>query len=274
MKAFAPYIERWNLVAEGTPIARRHSRLLRVRYRGEAAMLRVSMADEERSGTALMQWWNGSGAARVFEHDDRALLMERAEGTRCLATMARNGEDDAACRILCDTALKLHGPRLAAAPRDLEPLDVRFRALWPASDRYGGTMHHCAEIARLLLAHPQPPIPLHGDLHHGNVLDFGSRGWLAIDAVGVLGERGFDYANIFSNPDLDEPASPVAVMPHRFAQRLSIVTQAAQIERERMLQWIIAWSGLSAAWFLDDGEQQGAEVDLSIARLAMAALYG
>jgi len=274
VRVFAPYLERWNLVAEGTPIARRSSRLLPVRYRGQAAMLRVSTPEEERSGTALMRWWDGSGAARVLEHDDGALLMERAEGMRCLATMARNGEDDAACGILCDTALKLHAPRSAPPPRDLEPLDVRFSALWPASDRYGGTMRRCAETARFLLVHPEAPIPLHGDLHHGNILDFGSRGWLAIDAVGVLGERGFDYANIFSNPDLDAPTTPVATRPDRFARRLSIVTETARIERERMVQWIIAWSGLSAAWFLGDGEQQGAEIDLAIAQLALAALDG
>jgi len=274
MRAFAPYLERWHLVAEGTPIARRSSRLLRVRYRGQAAMLRVSLPEEERSGTTLMQWWNGSGAARVLEHDDGVLLMERAEGTRCLATMSRNGEDDAACRILCDTAVKLHAARTEPPPRDLEPLDVRFRALWPASDRYGDTMRRCAEVARFLMDHPRASIPLHGDLHHGNVLDFGSRRWLAIDAVGVWGERGFDYANIFSNPDLDDPSSPVATLPDRFAQRLSIVTQVAHIERDRMLQWIIAWCGLSAAWYLDDGEQQGAEIDLTVARLAIAALDG
>ncbi len=274
MNDFAPYLERWGLVAEGPPITRRSSRLLRVRYRGEAAMLRVSTPEEERSGTPLMQWWDGSGAARVFTYDDGALLMERAEGTRCLAAMARNGEDDAACRILCDTALRLHAPRSAPPPRDLEPLELRFSALWPASDRYGGTMRRCAEAARFLLAHPEAPIPLHGDLHHGNVLDFGPRGWLAIDAVGVLGERGFDYANIFSNPDLDDPTPPVATRHDRFARRLSLVTQAARIERQRMLQWIIAWTGLSAAWFLGDGEHGGAEIDLTIAQLAIAALDG
>lgn len=274
MKTLTPYIERWNLTAEGDPILRRSSRLLRVRHRGQAAMLRVSTPQEERSGTALMQWWDGNGAARVFQHDDHALLMELAEGTRCLASMARNGEDDAACRIICGVARQLHSPRPTPPPLDLEPLDVRFHALWPASDRYGGVMRRCAEAARFLLDHPQEPIPLHGDLHHGNVLDFGSRGWLAIDAVGVLGERGFDFANIFANPDLDDASLPVATLPDRFTQRLSIVTQVAQIEPQRMLQWIIAWSGLSAAWFLEDDEQQSAEIDLTVARLAIAAFAG
>ncbi len=53
-----------------------------------------------------------------------------------------------------------------------------------------------------------------GDLHHRNILDFGSRGWLAIDPKGILGERGFDFANIFCNPD---PA--IATVPGRLAHQ-------------------------------------------------------
>jgi aminoglycoside/hydroxyurea antibiotic resistance kinase len=55
---------------------------------------------------------------------------------------------------------------------------------------------------------------LHGDLHHGNVLDFGLRGWLAIDPKGLLGERGFDFANIFTNP-----ISPIRGAASRVAWR-------------------------------------------------------
>jgi hypothetical protein len=51
---------------------------------------------------------------------------------------------------------------------------------------------------------------LHGDIHHDNILDFGRRGWLAIDPKRLFGERGFDYANLFCNPDLSDPSHPVA----------------------------------------------------------------
>jgi streptomycin 6-kinase len=43
------------------------------------------------------------------------------------------------------------------------------------------------------------------------------------------------------------------------------------MERRRLLQWILAWTGLSAAWFLEDGDPL-AEVDLRIAELAAAEL--
>ena len=82
--------------------------------------------------------------------------------------------------------------------------------------------------------------------------------------------RGFDYANIFCNPDLAYPAYPVAVVPGQFERRLEVVSEAAGLERRRLLQWILAWTGLSAVWFLSDGEAP--EIDLQIGQLAAAEL--
>jgi streptomycin 6-kinase len=113
---------------------------------------------------------------------------------------------------------------------------------------------------------------LHGDLHHGNVLDFGARGWLAIDPKGFVGERGFDYANIFTNPDLDDPTRPVGTEPGCFARRLDIVADAARLSRRRLLCWISAWTGLSASWFLADGDHHSAAIDLRVAEMAAAEL--
>ena len=89
---------------------------------------------------------------------------------------------------------------------------------------------------------------LHGDIHHGNILDFGPRGWLAIDPKGLTGERAFDYANIFCNPDLE-----TATSPGRLARRAEVVAEAAALNRGRLLQWIVAWAGLSAAFSIEDG---------------------
>ncbi|MHC2251156.1 streptomycin 6-kinase [Bradyrhizobium embrapense] len=98
-----------------------------------------------------------------------------------------------------------------------------------------------------------------------------ARGWLAIDPKHLVGERGFDYANIFTNPDLADPARPVATEPGRFARRLDIVVQAARLDRRRLLSWIVAWTGLSAALLLGDDDPL-AEIDLQIANLATAEL--
>jgi streptomycin 6-kinase len=90
------------------------------------------------------------------------------------------------------------------------------------------------------------------------------------DSKRLCGERGFDYANLFCNPDVGDASTRVAVLPDRFAKRLAIVAEHSGIERRRLLQWIVAWTGLSVAWFLGDG--QSPAVDFRIAALALAEL--
>lgn len=229
-------------------------------------MLKISHEADEQMGGLLMEWWNGEGAARVLARDSNAILLERATGAASLADMARSGQDDEACRILCAVATRLHAPRTRPWP-ELIPLKHWFRELEASAASRGGILMRSAETARFLLDDPRDVVVLHGDLHHDNVLDFGERGWLAIDPKRLLGERGFDFANIFTNPDLADPARPVATQPGRFTRRLDVVTEAASLERRRLLLWILAWTGLSASWFLGDGDPLSA-IDLQIAELA------
>ena len=131
-------------------------------------------------------------------------------------------------------------------------------------------MSRSAAAARTLLSAPHDVAVLHGDLHHGNVLDFGDRGWLAIDPKGLIGERGFDYANLFCNPDLSNPVPPIATRPDVFASRVALVAGLAGLERDRLLSWVLAWAGLSAAWIIDSGETPA--TSLAVARLAATEL--
>lgn len=266
---FDDYLARWELVPDGNRIVTRAARLLPVRWQGQAAMLRITIIEDAKGGDVLLRWWDGQGAARVLAVDGDALLLERAEGTRSLADYARNGRDDEATQIICDVVAELHAPRAKPLP-DLIPLDHWFAALWPAAATHGGVLLHSAKVARSLLDGPREVGALHGDIHHDNILDFGSRGWLAIDPNRLVGERGFDYANLFCNPDLSDPSPPVAIRPEHFLRRLEIVVERAGIERQRMLAWILAWTGLSAAWFLGDGES--ADIDLRVAEIAAAEL--
>jgi streptomycin 6-kinase len=269
---FEPYLSRWRLESDGEPILTRSSRLLPVRMGGMPAMLKIAIEPDEKFGGLLMAWWDGQGAARVFEHEGDALLMERAMGSGTgagmgsLLEMALSGRDDEASRIICHAVARLHAPRDRPLP-DLVPLAHWFRELAPAAEKQGGMLQVCAATAHELLASPQDIVVLHGDIHHGNILDFGPRGWLAIDPKRLTGERGFDYANLFCNPELATVAAP-----GRLVRQLDVVVEAAGLERRRLLQWIMAYAGLSAAWFLGDGDRVAAEADLAVARLAAAEL--
>ncbi|WP_434737349.1 aminoglycoside phosphotransferase family protein [Haemophilus influenzae] len=148
--------------------------------------------------------------------------------------------------ILCDTAARLHAPR-SGPPPDLHPLQEWFQPLFRLAAEHAA-LAPAASVARQLLAAPREVCPLHGDLHHENVLDFGDRGWLAIDPHGLLGERTFDYANIFTNPDLSDPGRPLAILPGRLEARLSIVVGSKLTTRRLLaipfnmkLQQLVHW---------------------------------
>jgi len=261
---FAEYLARWELTLDGPLIVTDTSRLLPVRQRGQAAMLKIALAEEEQRGGRLMTWWDGKGAARVLAQNGNALLLERAEGGTSLADLARDGRDDEASRIICAVVAKLHAPR-KTPPGNLISLTQWFSDLHSAAALQGGILADSARTARELLATAQQAVVLHGDIHHGNILDFGERGWLAIDPKGLIGERGFDYANIFCNPD-----RKTATAPGRLARQVAIVADAAALDRKRLLQWILAWAGLSEAWRL--ANRHSSELDLTVAELASAEL--
>jgi streptomycin 6-kinase len=242
MDELDPWIERWNLTLDGDPFRSNWGVLAPVRHLGSPAMLKVALDPDEEKGGHLLAWWNGDGAAQVYEVDGAALLMERLTGERSLNDMSRGGEDDEATVILCEVAARLHAPR-SIEPPPLVSLETWFKALWPEAAKHGGAMAHAAVVARKLLATEQDRVVLHGDLHHGNILDAGERGWLAIDPKFLYGERAFDFVNILRNPD-----EAVSLTPGRFARQVDLISDVAGLDRTRFLEWIVAFTGLSAAW--------------------------
>ena len=258
------YLACWNLVADGEAIDTPSSLVLPVRRGAELALLKIPREEEERRGGRLMAWWDGDGAARVLADDGHALLLERATGSRTLAAMVAAGDDDEASRILCAVAARLHAPR-GAPPPELVPLSRWFQALGPAARAHGGLLAEADTAARELLASPRDVVVLHGDIHHGNVLDAGNRGWLAIDPKGLRGERAFDFVNILRNPD-----AATALAPGRFHRQVDLLADAAAVDRRRLLKWTLAFAGLSAAWHLADREP--ADLDFALAGLAAASL--
>ncbi|WP_275429655.1 aminoglycoside phosphotransferase family protein, partial [Serratia marcescens] len=85
---------------------------------------------------------------------------------------------------------------------------------------------------------------LHGDLHHDNIMQ-APRGWLVIDPIGIVGDPGYDAANMFYNPldrdDLCRDPERIAAMAETFSRVLG------QSPR-RLLDHALAYGCLSASW--------------------------
>ncbi|WP_308796946.1 aminoglycoside phosphotransferase family protein [Agromyces silvae] len=265
--ADAAWLRRWRLRPDGDLTTTASSILMPVLTRGGApAMLKIAHSEEEERGVGLLTALDGHGAARVLRHDRDAVLLERATGDRDLVDMVRDGDDDGATRIICETAAQIHAasPEVFAAAPPLIDLRTWFRLLFEQADDHGTLHRRGADIAGELLDDAREPVALHGDLHHGNVLDFGDRGWLAIDPKGLVGEAGFDFANLLCNPSHER-----ALMPGRLERQFGVVVEASGLERARLARWLVAWCALSSIWFAIDDDPAHAESAAAIGERAL-----
>jgi streptomycin 6-kinase len=248
---------RWSLT-KSSPVAETpRSWIFRVEQNGRnfAALkiLKPIVAEEEGRGARLLQWYEGLGAATVFDIHGDTIFMEWLDGGT-LGDAARAGRDEEATIAIATLVANLHRPRDGDLP-DLQPLRQRFQPLfdtdvrtWPhtARDLYA----RASGIALRLFDRPTAQIPLHGDLHHDNILS-SDRGWLAIDPKGVLGDPAYDLANVFINPI---KANNMAADPQRIAARADILSQRLNYPRKRILGWAASHAALSACWDLADGQ--------------------
>ncbi|WP_136706514.1 aminoglycoside phosphotransferase family protein [Agromyces sp. H66] len=267
--ADAAWLRRWRLRQVGDPHTTASSTLIAVvTDDGAPAMLKIARTEEEARGADLLAALDGHGAARMLRRDGEASLIERATGPANLVDLVRSGRDDEATHILCAAAAGFHAASAHVLDGDDPPLLIElrtwYRHLFAHADELTPLHRRGAEFAAVLLDDARDEVVLHGDLHHGNVLDFGDRGWLAIDPKGLLGERAFDYCNLLCNPSHER-----ALAPGRLEHQLGIVVAEAGLERGRLARWLVSWCALSSTWFALDDDPAHAESAAAIGELAL-----
>ncbi len=207
----------------------------------------------ELPGMTFLKWRNGQGAVRLLQRSGTACLLEDA-GDLTLRAHRRQYGEEAANVVIVSVLQTLHGSGRAEVV-GLTPLERHFRSLLSRAEtetdeRLREPLRYCAEIARQLLANQKDIKPLHGDLHHDNIVSGGTRGWLAIDPQGLLGDAAYDVANIFGNP---LNALPDIIDLYRITTLCTIFADTLNCTREKILRYAIAHAGLSVCWSLEDG---------------------
>ena len=245
------YLKLWSLQIDGERFGTPTSWIQPVRRSNTPAILKLLKPNSDEGNAAeLLRYYDGRGAVVLFEADAIALLMERATGQRSLSTMASTGQDTEAAEVLADTVARLHGQSNREAPRSLTPLKAQFSALFEHAGT-NATLRRCAEVARRLLATEKDITPLHGDLHHDNVLDGSARGWLAIDPKALIGERSYEIANLLCNP---RPHGNLVHNQDRMNRLARFYARRLGFNAQRILDFAFAHAGLSACWHMEDGE--------------------
>lgn len=252
-------LRAWSLAADGPSFQTPSSWLRPVRFRGSKAMLKcMKPASDEHHAAAVLDYFGGNGAVRIYRASEHAWLMERGARPGELTRMVLAGDDDGAAEILAVTIAKLHAARPWPPPGDLPSLRRRFAALLDNADKPDGpdVLRRCAAMATALLAGERGRTVLHGDMHHDNVVDGGvvdgrPRGWLAIDPKGVYGEPTYEVANLLCNP---WPHGEIVHKPGRMLHLAESYAARLGLDAGRVLRFAFAHAGLSACWSVDDGE--------------------
>ncbi len=226
---------------------------------GEPVVLKVARrpGDEWRAGE-VTRAFGGRGMVRVLDAVDGAVLLERLEPATPLVEIVRHGDDVRATNILCDVI-----GTMAPEPADLAWPSVRD---WARDfDRYaaGGDPQLPRDLVALgqrtyldLCESQRHTRLLHGDLHHYNVLYDRSRGWIAIDPKGVVGELEYELGAALRNPGErpDLMATPVNV-----ERRVATFVSRLSANGDRVMRWAFAQAVLSTIWSLENGEGIGPE---------------
>ena len=238
------------------------SDVFRVVYRNEPAVLKVlneKGRQFELRGAAVLQCFNGNGAVRLLQADEGAHLLEYVDG-QPLKLLVEGGDDDRATKIVCEVVQKLHAYQ-GPIPAELISMERNFRSLFEKvkADPNNTFYMAGANLARELIASARDLRVLHGDIHHENILESATRGWLVIDPQCLAGERAYDLANVFYNP------RGFFVSREIIESRVDIFASELGLERRRILQYAFAYGCLSATWCIQDG--QSPEETLRIAEI-------
>jgi streptomycin 6-kinase len=219
---------------------------------GRQVVLKLTKVKDEAHAGKVLQAFGGTGAARVYEAETGAVLIERLDPGEQLVSLVRRGDDEEATKILGEVIRKLANHE---APEECPTVANWGRGF----DRYlqGGDQqipHRLVREAREVFEHlassQRATLLLHGDLQHYNVLFDRHHGWTAIDPKGVVGELEYEVGAILRNP-IEEPK--IFTNRASIERRLDILTTLLPLDRSRVTRWAFAQAVLSAVWDVEDG---------------------
>jgi streptomycin 6-kinase len=197
------------------------------------AVLKIGLQDDEESvhEADALELWGGDGAVRLLRVDRsrRALLLDRARpGTDLAALGALAGT-----KIAVDVARRLWRP--AAEPFQWIGDHVPRWLAHATPDSPAG--RRLLERGRELFGRLQIDAGtlVHGDLHHHNILDAGTR-YVAIDPKPMLGEPEFDVPPFLWNPLGSQ-------MTQQETERRLAAFAEAGLDETRMRAWALIRGG-------------------------------
>jgi streptomycin 6-kinase len=244
-------VRAWNVSVEKTHETER-SAFVRGTRGGDAVVIKIAKHrdDEWRAGETL-QRFGGRGVIPVLESTEGATLLPRLEPGTPLASVCRK-DDEKATEILADVIRRLFPAQVGGWPLVQDWAGSFDRYLRGSDTAIPRDLAAEAQRVYLDLCATQRDVRLlHGDLHHDNVLFDATRGWVAIDPKGVIGETEFETGAALRNPiELPE----LFTDPHVIDARVRRFSGELTLDESRVVAWASTQAVLAAIWLIEDGE--------------------
>lgn len=270
------YCQRWSLILEAPVASPTYNYVAKARQRdGQPVALKLGVPhDELRTEIEALRLYDGQGCARLLaaQPEEGAMLLEWLEPGATLTTVP---DDDQATRIAAEVMQALWRPlpdqhSFPTTAKWAAGL-ARLRATFDGGT--GPLPRRLVEAAERLfadlLSSSAPPVLLHGDLHHDNILSAHRQPWLAIDPKGLSGEPLYETGAYLRNP-----LPQLATWPDLgqvTARRVAILAEILHADRRRILGWGAAQAVLSSWWSYEDEGAHHEEV-LYIAEILLGLL--
>jgi len=257
LSLFPPFDLSYNYVAP----ARRED--------GSDVVLKIGVPNPELdSEIEALRIYDGRGVARLLDSDKElgALLLERLRPGAMLVTVK---DDEAATEIAAGVMKQLWQP--LPAEHNFPTVEKWARGMQRLRQEFNGGSGPFPEkivataegLFAELLPSSAPPVLLHGDLHHYNILAAEREPWLALDPKGVAGEPAYEVGALLRNPTPQIAQEPE--LSRLLLRRIDQLAQILELDRRRLIGWAVAQAVLSAWWSYEESGS-GWEVAMTIAQ--------
>ena len=229
-----------------------------VREDGTPVVLKVGVPNVELiSEMTALRHYNGHGMVRLIDSDEDAgaMLLERITPGVPLAEIK---DDEMTTRIATEVMKRYFIPappdpdgKLRTAEgwsRGLQRLRREFNSgTGPYPQR---AVEQAERYVEEILAASGPPMLLHGDLHHWNILSSERDGWLVLDPKGVVGEAEMEICQWMMNlwPEKAEPAA----LRSQAARRIAIFHEMLGWDEQRLWMHTLIRAVISSWWTYED----------------------
>jgi streptomycin 6-kinase len=224
-----------------------------IRKDGSPAVIKIGFPKDRefQSEIDALAVFDGQANEKLLESDKESavILIERVIPGISLSSL---DDDEEATRILASLMKKLWKP--LPPNNNFITLSEWSQAIPQYKEKYKGQDGHLSSylvdkaenLFKELIATSAEPMLVHGDLHHDNVLSSDRNGWLTIDPKGVAAEPAYETAAMIRNPY--EKMKNRADLQNIISKRIRILSEELQLDAQRIHQWCLAQTVLSAVW--------------------------